>query len=64
MAEIVVYLCESYVPRLGHAGLPRCMALELSVEDGSWDVAQKFEVLKNVRSALATDKERMRGSRR
>ena len=44
--------------------LQRYKALKLSVEDGSWDVAQVLEVLEHARSALATDGERMRRSRR
>ena len=59
LAEIIDCFCEGDLSRLGDVALQRYKVLELSVEDGSWDVSQVLEVLEHARSALAADEQRI-----
>ena len=64
LCEIVDSLAAGDLERVGDVALQRYKALELSVSDGCWDIAQNIEVLDAHQSCLASEEERFRGSRR
>ena len=64
LAEAVDCLSEGDLGRLGDILLQRYTALERSVTDGNWIVAQEMEVLDHNRSGLASDEQVWRASRR
>ena len=64
LAELVDCLLEGDLDRCGDVALQRYKALEMSLSDGSWEIARELEVVDRQAPYLASEEERHRGSRR
>jgi hypothetical protein len=64
LAELIDALVTGDLDRCGDIAMQRYKALEMSLADGSWEIAQELEVVDRAEPCLATEEERFRGSRR
>ena len=64
LAELIDSLLEGDIDRCGDIALQRYKALEMSLTDNSWEIAQELEVVDREAPHLATEEERHRASRR
>ena len=64
LSELIDCLCEGDLGRCGGVAMQRYKALEMALNDKSWEVAKELEVVDHQTGGLATEEERHRGSRR